>query len=274
MKLKWLELPANQGAIESAKLGLCSTAAHEFVLEQVLAGVNHVVQRDGMAFETEVAVSELMVARPQTFIDFPISSILNPAKAGAEQELALTQLRVKCSSWAERHQATGQLVEKLRGRVNEGLLSDIQISTLELISNAVIHGPQEEFTDIQYDKEGHEHKNSMPIFIKPSFLTVGFDDDRIVVVCRDLYGELKVENLLQRVERCYQYGMAIMMNHGEGGAGVGSYMLFKLAAAVYIAVAPGAQTIIALTFPTRGGARVRQSIPKNLHIHTSVAGSK
>jgi hypothetical protein len=65
-----------------------------------------------------------------------------------------------------------------------------------------------------------------------------------------------------------------MINYGEGGAGVGSFLLFRQAIGVYLAVQPGAQTIIAMTFPTRGGSRHRQSIPKSLHVHTAAVEGK
>lgn len=261
--------PSSPIEINETGIGVGMGIQTENLVKTVLDGrAKHIVQKDGVAFESEIAAAKLMIDDPNTFLHFPLSSILTPDQAGSEQEVALTKLSVKCSSGAERHACTDRVTQQLEGLVNAGLLSEIQIATLELVSNAVFHGPQKEFKHIEYDNQGHEFQNSKPVYIKPSFVTLGHDSERIVISCRDLYGELNVKNVLERVHRCFEFGVPLTINHGKGGAGIGCFLMFNLALAVYIGVTPGSQTMTAITFPMRGSRVKRLSVPRNIHVYS------
>jgi hypothetical protein len=249
-------------------IGVCEDKDPQFILSQFLSrGILHMVQRSSLAFDTEVEFAKLMLRDPDCFVNFPISSILKPLSAGGDMEIALTSIRAKCHSKADCNSAVDIIVNELPPGTSQGLITEIKIAALELISNALIHGPKKEIDGLSYDQNGREIFNNRHVMVKPAFLSVGYDEERIVVACRDLYGNLEIAETLERVRRCFEYGVSLMMNFGPEGAGVGTFLIFKLASAIYISVAENGLTVICFSVPRQLSQTGRDALSKNLHVH-------
>lgn len=256
----------------SELIGVCEAKDSEFILSQAISeGIDHIVQKDSIAFDQEMALATLMIRDPQSFFNYPLSSILDPTRASSERELELCKVRVKCSSRTERHEAVATVLKTVEGQINDRLLADLRVIATELITNATIHGTiKDDLSDVtavtDLKKLAADNGKSPDAPMLPCFLGLGWDDERLIIMCRDLYGTLKSRELLERIRRAIAFGTSLSINYGEGGAGIGTHMVFDLSISMYIAVAQG-QTMICTALPMRGGWKRRENLTKNLHLY-------
>ena len=263
-----IDLPFDGSAFQTGAgcIAVCQQREPEFILQQAISfGIDQIVQRDSLAFEKEIKTSQIMIKEPRKFFEAPLCTILNPMEISKEREKQHTSISATCSSREQRNTVIAQFAGKMSGQINDGLLSDVKLIVSELASNAVLHAASPEAGLLGQS----DNKTTPPTdraLLRPSHLKLGHDEERLVICCRDDYGALDVTGLLERIRKCFAYGLAPMMNFGKGGAGVGTYMLFRAALSLYVAVNEGRQTMICVTLPMRGGQRQRESMSKNLHI--------
>lgn len=223
--------------------------------------LQQLVQRSNPALETDITTAALMLCGPDVFLAFPVSSILDPERAGASRESELLRFDEGVSALTGKGEAIdslGRFLESLP--LSRRFRYDCTLAADELCSNALLSAPRE-----RRPEDGGADGALGPL--RPARVFAGLADGRLIIGCADDYGTLKIGKMLARIRDCYQCGPTRMINFGGGGAGIGTYLAFDACTSFYIAVKAGSRTVICCDFPTHcQGGRVRRAIPKSLHL--------
>ncbi|MGE3759032.1 MAG: hypothetical protein AB7H97_14820, partial [Pseudobdellovibrionaceae bacterium] len=149
-------------------------------------------------------------------------------------------------------------------KVKSTLMDDLRLAADELITNAIYNAP---FVDgdkvLTGPSRKHQDVNIDPQK-QPSFFWQA-DEQRIVIGCKDHYGNLRISHMLNRICLCYQDGPSQHVNYGAGGAGIGAFLVFRSCASFYVAVQRGVYTVVCCSFPYRMSGNKREALPKNIH---------
>jgi hypothetical protein len=229
-------------------------------------GVKHVIQKSNLKPDSETALANFMLEHPRNFIRDPIASILGQLQTGSEAEEKWEKFHEEIKSPLEKCEA----IEKLqtfakRFKNPSSVVYDIALVGDELISNALYNAP---YVDPGNTRSGPD-RNPQNIAVDPKKrpeIFAGCDGSRIVVGVRDHYGMLNTTQFIERIRACYEKNPRDNISYKEGGAGIGSFMIFESCASMYVAVETGTATVICCSFPIGMGAHKRHRIPKNLHL--------
>ena len=241
---------------------ICEKAGPEDVLRYVLEkNITQIVQRTNPDYQNEFKSSIAMMDAPVSFFDFPLATILTPDHVSAEAEKSLRQLEIPFFSSDEKEtilDLIGQYMHSLAGSVT--LESDVRLVADELFTNAIYNA------GFQKIPGGADRSESIVLDKKQTCrLLVGSKDDRLVLVCEDLFGSLNILKLLARIKKCYEEGAHNAITWDKAGAGIGSYLIFQSCMSVYYAVEENERTMVACVFPLRKGMRARSEIGKGVH---------
>lgn len=236
------------------------------VLELALGpGVNHVCQDENPFHGTEILTAELMQNSPETFFKSPVSCILQPEKAHTLNEETLLTWKRDFSKATEKKQTLQDLKNEMaQRRVNNSTATDILLIADELFTNAVFNAPFAS-DKIKSPKVSRSDNTVQMKAGDHGTLFMACTEDRIILGCRDPYGQLVIENLLTRIRDCYKEGVAKKMNFGEGGAGIGSFMIFDSVSNYYAVVRKEKATLLTVSIPLKMSSRKRSEVFKNIH---------
>lgn len=81
---------------------------------------------------------------------------------------------------------------------------------------------------------------------------IQYDENNVLLSCEDSFGSLDPKSMLENIKRCFDIGIksAIKKDAGEGiGAGIGSFLMFKLSLGLAIVVEENVLTKIAIWMP-------------------------
>jgi hypothetical protein len=92
------------------------------------------------------------------------------------------------------------------------------------------------------------------------------DAKRLIIGCRDSFGEYDGRMVAERIKSCFDNGVANSIRHGTTGAGIGSYMIFDSCISYYGGSEKGVRTVVCVALPLGIGNRVRTTLPKNIHL--------
>lgn len=258
--------PIPENIPKSHCIGVCDGLDRKQVINLIATtGIPHIVQVSSVEFESELMTSAMMIEKPLTFLDDPISNTLlasfqrNPAEfpdapnhrfkysfnSSIEKKAALDSLRTYVSK-----------VPKSKTIINNAvLMAD------ELYTNAVFNAP--------IKKEGMEVSRTISVHLeerKPPALHCFYNSSRLFVGVEDPYGTLRIPKIIERIKICYDQGVSSSIRMGTGGAGIGSFMVYEASCGYYICIDPGKRTLVAATLPLGVSSRVYEETPKNFHI--------
>lgn len=233
--------------------------ASEFKFRQI-------VQSSGHDYDLEVLTSELMLTRPEVFVENPLSSILDPLNASPERELEVRAFGTSFSSAKEKKKILDDLEAYALGvSRSESLTADIRLAADELITNAIYNAPH-----VNYEQNGpgaprtRDYGDSPNL--RPGSIFVGHNEKRLILGCTDAYGTLNPNHFIVRLKKCYEDGATESMNVGTGGAGLGTFLMFQSALSMYVGVSVNRRTVVCCAYSLERRARVRAALPKNLHL--------
>ncbi len=263
VKTRTIRNPENESSqnLEETIL-ICEKAAPEEVLRYALErNISQIVQETSPHHEIEVKSSMAMMDAPASFFDFPLATILTPDKVTVQSEKTLRQLEIPFFKSDEKEAILDSIGEYMRTLAGSGTLeSDVRLVADELFTNAIFNA------GFQTIPGGANRADSIILDQKQTCrLLVGSKDDRLVVVCEDLFGTLNILKLLNRIRKCYEEGAHNSITWDQPGAGIGSYLVFKSCMSVYYAVQENERTMVACVFPLRKGMRARSEIGKGVH---------
>lgn len=231
--------------------------------------LRQLVQRSHPESHLEMKTAELMLQHPSKFMNFPVSAILNPEQVSTQQESSLQIFTKEFTKASHKTDLLTEIEAILQTvKVPKSKMQDILLSVDEMVTNAIYNAPYVNFElngpGVQRDKAHGERDD-----LKAARVFVGSNGQRLVVGYMDSYGTLNPLRLLERLRACYTNGPKGAMNWAEGGAGIGTYMIFQAALAYYVGVIEGQKTVVACTY-SLSRDRSKQEVPKNLHLATNV----
>lgn len=237
------------------------------VLDLVLNnGLKHVCQDENVCFESELNTSALMLLSPETFIEKPLASILDPVNAIQKPETDFRSWYLKFKRAGQKAEALKEIEQHLGGLVkSQSVISDICGVMDELFTNAVFNAP---FVNPDTAENPGISRSNLEIEMPQTYegeAFIGYDAERVVVGVRDPFGSLNVNKLFGKIRDCYENGVESNINMGPGGAGIGSYMVYSASASYYAAIRKGFATIVCCSIPIKMSSRKRASLPKNIH---------
>lgn len=256
-------LPDNSNVIMTSA-GFNPTQVVESVLQ---ANALHLCQTDGDCLTDELNASAIMLTDPHRFLNFPVSTILSPLESGAESEKKLTMIEGRFQKAKEKPAMLANIRAHLENlKKNESVISDVGLIADEMFTNAVFNAP---FVD---PKTGHnpgiDRDDETVQMSAQNFgdFKVGYNDNRIVIVCKDPYGSLQIKKFLQRIYKCCTSGLSQSIHMGAGGAGIGSYMVFNASSSLYLGVISNKMTIVAAVIQWKWSSRKRSEAARNIHL--------
>ncbi|MGZ5280306.1 MAG: hypothetical protein ACXWC9_10205, partial [Pseudobdellovibrionaceae bacterium] len=223
-----------------------------------------VVQKSNIKSQAEIHFSSLMLSSPSNFFQYPLSCILGTSIPSMEDEQKMTGLSYIVEKLLDRKKILSDIEAYVKTLTSSpALLNDVLTVIDETLTNAVYNAP---FVSENAASPSREIVDFPIDPVKRPFLFVGHDAERIIVGCRDSYGSLNVDSLIIRIKTCYESNVSEMINFGEGGAGIGSFLMFNSCASMYIGVDSGLSTTVCCSFPFKLSATSRSEMPKNIHL--------
>ena len=116
--------------------------------------------------------------------------------------------------------------------------------------------------------EGSNRRTTRPTLDGEVQFFARSDGKRLIIGCRDNFGLLGFAKILARIQMCYENGVAESISQSEGGAGIGSFMVFNSSVSYYAAVSPGNHTVVCVALPLGISARKLSKLSKNIHLVT------
>ncbi len=242
---------------------ICDNALPQEVLSYAIdKNMTQIVQETNPQHEVEIKSSIAMMDAPQSFFKFPLSTILTPEDVTPEAEKALRQLEIPFFKSDEKEAILDSIGDYMKSLAGSATLdADVRLVADELFTNAVYGGDKVTSPDGNHGTASSGAK----IDQQTCRLMIGAKDDRLVLVCEDLYGTLNILKLLDRIKKCYEDGVRNSIKWDTPGAGIGSYLIFQSCMSVYYAVHENERTMIACVFPLRKGMRARSEMGKGVH---------
>lgn len=217
-----------------------------------VSNFSHIVQKDGMAFENELKTAQAMTENVVQFLRDPLSVIFGPQPEDKDRESLfvvnpVTEKKTRTLELFEEFLKTIKGARRIREQAI--LVAD------ELYTNAMKIGhPHEKMSTTQIAREG-----TVEFFAE-------HDGNRLVLGCRDSFGELGFSQVLTRITNCFDRGVVHSINNGEGGAGIGSFMVFNTCISYYCGVDKGRSTVVCVALPLGVSDEELASLPKNIHL--------
>lgn len=218
---------------------------------------SHIVQRDGMAFDHELATAQAMTENLGAFLKDPVSMILGPLADGAvarESMHVTNHVNEKKGATLEKFEVFLKSIKSAR-RIREQaiLVAD------ELYTNAVKTGRPLLKAQENESSGPNVREGSVEFFAE-------HDGTRLVLGCRDSFGELGFSQVLTRITHCFEKGVVHSINQGDGGAGIGSFIVFNTCISYYCGVDKGRMTVVCVALPLGVTDAVLANLPKNIHL--------
>ncbi|MCB0343074.1 MAG: hypothetical protein H6626_02010 [Pseudobdellovibrionaceae bacterium] len=224
-------------------------------------GVRHVVQVGSPEAETELKTSALMLADPEKFLDHPASAIFCPESVSDAKDREYLGIGIDFKAANEKFGILALIQSHLSQFIRrQSFITELLLITDELFTNAVFNAPygHEKNSSGATTNNAKKHGLGGRIF-------VASDGKRVAIGCCDPYGSLNVADILHRLQRCYTEGPDKCMNMGPGGAGIGSYMIYRSSGSYFGAVKQGYKSFVGSVVPITTSLRQRMQTPKNIH---------
>lgn len=210
------------------------------------------IQQDSYAPEKALNLAAQMLLAPKQFFTDPINYILNPTQ---NQNIKVTTIiNRNFSKLEEKYLILSEIEKAVQNTINSGsMMYDVESISDEFITNAIFHAT-------------HEIKTRKDHMINGAFgnIKIGITEDELVISCLDPHGTLQPKNLFSRIYTCTTTDIASSINMGNGGAGIGSFLVHSMSAYYIIAVEENIQTIFSTVLPLKMSNRKRLKLPKNL----------
>lgn len=214
--------------------------------------LRHIVQKDGIAFDTEVSLSRVMIDKPNVFLAQPLETILGLGEGASHlPNISLTYSTNEGKGGALRQ--FENFLQALPG--SRAIREQAMLVADELYTNAAKNA----WPNGLRPDEGPIRPGTVEFFARA-------DDQRLIIGCRDSFGELGLARVLSRIQSCYDNGVAKSINRGKGGAGIGSFLVFDGAISYYAGVELGRRTVVCVALPLGIGYREASHLPKNIHL--------
>ena len=220
-------------------------------------GVQHIIQAKGPTFKTELLSSIRMLENASEFFREPTHVVL-----GKERKDSFV---FKFHSSNQKNELMSRFEKVLDQIPGTSTIRDSAMRIAdEMFTNALFNAPVDEASQFTHaDSPRHLGVELTPgdeaIFI------VSYDLDSLALACIDRFGSLKIENLLKRIQECYERGLSHSIRSTHGGAGIGCHAMFEMSSSFYLGVQSGKKTVICCKLSLHRSFKETGLLFKNLH---------
>lgn len=236
------------------------------LIEHMLSGQEaHICQPLGWLYNEELQSSELLQKNRDVYFTHPATAVLWPNEIDTRSEQkSLVVNQQFCSS----DQKNG-LLEEMQKAVSAisrstTFVEEIVAVTDEFVTNALYNAPYVDPVTFVNQKINRLTTKVKLDHGKQARLFAAHDEKRFLIGVEDPFGSLDVKSYLHRIYKCYS-SVKDSINFGEGGAGIGSYIIFNTGSSLYYGVQPGQKTLLVCVVPMKISRRQREDLPKHLH---------
>jgi hypothetical protein len=222
----------------------------------------HVVQTSSLFFKDEVNAAAEMIRSPNSFLKSPLRCLL-PSACSSEEELRGFEFEFNTNGQKL------EMIEKFEKYCrtisdSEAFLQNSNLIADELFTNAIYNAP---FNDAENTCPGRKRGSeeiAMPSK-KSGRIFSGRHQNRFIIGCEDPFGTLNIKRNFERIKACLVNGATDMIQFGEGGAGLGSYLIYTSSVSLYVGVKKGEKTVVCSLLPLGVGDLKRNEMPKSIH---------
>lgn len=228
--------------------------------------INHIIQQSNLTPDQELKAASRIVAEPESFLSFPLATLMSESSVDAQKESELQKLYFEISEPTEKQNVLDKVEAYLKEQLKSiSLINDILSVADELYTNAIYNAPYVDFTNSTHGAQRGFQNIKIDQAKKPT-LVISDDNESIVVACVDHYGKLNTEKLFATLKQCYHSGVTDMINYSTGGAGIGYYMIMEKTSRIYFGVKKNQKTLVCCSFAKKKNSAARSMLPKNLHV--------
>lgn len=249
-------------------IGVCDNLEPADLIQKALDyGLGQVVQSSGFLPDEELNSAKLLASRKNVLVDCPLSTILSPNSVSKEKESEFLKYEAKFVSSKQKFEILEKLEDVLVENGAKNFIQECVMSVAdEFFSNAVYNASYVSLDDQGSTRSLKRTEYNEMAEGQYGRLFLGCDDKRWVLGCEDTLGTLCVKSQLERIQRCFEKGVAEVLNITDfGGAGVGSYLILANALSYYVDVIPNKKTMVCATFPLKMRRIKCEMLPKNIH---------
>lgn len=220
--------------------------------------VRHVLHSEGDNLDKSLNSSLKILNEPSALFDAPLETIFGP---GADETIETIALPFRRTS--DKKRVLTDIISFMKSnRVPTVVLDKVTLASDELFTNALFNAPVESESEtirrtaeIELDEDAE------------GLLLLGIHQDRLAVVCIDQFGSLDTKKYIRRILSCYEKGVRDSVNLSlEGGAGIGSYLMYGLCISMYLAVKKDKETLVAFVFSTDRKKNQTPCKTKSIHL--------
>lgn len=253
--------------VENYHVGIGDSLPPEDLLKLATeVGFLNICQKQGFEFNREVKSSHALVESPESFLEFPVASILSPHDMNSATERCYTIMNEIFDSSGQKRAILASLLKALESKsLSQTMIEDVTAVADEFFTNAVFNAP---FIDTATNRNPGISRQDLEVKYEAGLqgrLFLASDDSRLVVGVTDPFGALDLKFYLNKIKATYLRGPAATMNFGPGGAGLGSYIIFNTGSSLYFGVWPKRATVLCCVIPLGMSYRKRVQLPKHLH---------
>lgn len=221
------------------------------VISRAQEGSEHVIQHDSIEYEAEYRASMIMMNSPGSYFSDPLATVLS------EPAREFNVFRERFDAHEKKHRLLKSLNEFVLTlkRSNGILLPALSIGD-ELYTNAAKNAWDRE----QIPWEDQPRRSGEIEFFAAA------SETRLLLGCRDSFGFLEIDTLIDRIAVCLRNGVADSILKQSWGAGIGAFYVFDAAKSVYIGVNPGVESLVCAALPLGIRPREAEDITKNIHL--------
>lgn len=249
-------------------IGVFKNQDMNFLLDMITKNnLQHVVQENNLDIQSELNSSALMINHCDSFMKFPVSSVLDPENAGMKNENKYVKWQRSFDNSSQKIEIIDSfLVEAKKVVLQDSLIQSLRIVVDEFFTNAVYNAP---LASPSTEISPQPRKENVVQMSKGNLgrMVMGYDQNKMVIGCEDSYGSLNLSDLMIRIKNCYDLGLDKVINFdSQGGAGIGTFMVIDICTSFYAAVNPGKKTWVLAAVPYTLSGKKRQEIGKNIHL--------
>lgn len=253
--------------VENHHIGIGETLPPEDLLKLATeVGFTNICQKQGFEFQRELKSAHALVESPESFLEFPVASILSPHGLNRQAERGFVLMDEMFDSSAQKRSVLTSVLKALDSKsLAQTMIEDVTAVADEFFTNAVFNAP---FIDTTTMRNPGISRQDLEIKYETGLqgrLFLASDDSRLVVGVMDPFGALDLKFYLNKIKATYLRGPAATMNFGPGGAGLGSYIIFNTGSSLYFGVWPKRATVLCCVIPLGMSYRKRVQLPKHLH---------
>lgn len=229
------------------------------------SGAQHVVQESHPFVNQEIFTAEVLKNGGELFFTRPVESIFSPKNINSDVSKNIL-FHKKFFEASQKKEIILNIEGILQKSIkSSSLRADVITIADEMVTNAVFNAP---FVDLENTASGASREDSTIKMNENKWgqIWLAHDDNRILVLCQDDYGTLNPEKMFKKIRHIYLTSIGENINMtGQGGAGIGTFMMFNTSVSFFVGVRKSRTTLIGCILPKKGSLRERSQMLKNLH---------